>query len=126
MKRTRNLLIAAAAAAGLLTAAAPAANASTASPSPYVLPATGWTVPPGTGIGARSQPGVCGLGGNSDGQGGTAGVENVVCQGGGLVFVGPAVGQIASVIGPTIIGPAVVGSLVVSAGNGAGGPAIAP
>jgi hypothetical protein len=53
-------------------------------------------------------------------QGATAGTETKVCQGGGLVFVGPAVGQVATVIGPTVIGPAQV-SAVVSAGNvGAG------
>jgi hypothetical protein len=37
-------------------------------------------------------------------------------MGTGLSFVGPAVGQIATVIGPTIIGPAVIGNVVVSAG----------
>ena len=42
-------------------------------------------------------------------------------MGTGLSFVGPAVGQIATVIGPTIIGPAVIGNVVVSAGNGAAG-----
>jgi hypothetical protein len=42
-------------------------------------------------------------------------------MGTGLSFVGPAVGQIAAVIGPTIIGPAVIGNVVVSAGNGAAG-----
>jgi hypothetical protein len=53
-------------------------------------------------------------------QGATAGTESKVCQGGGLVFVGPAVGQVATVMGPTVIGPAQV-SAVVSAGNvGAG------
>jgi hypothetical protein len=40
-----------------------------------------------------------------------------ICVGSGLVFVAPAVGQIASVIGPTIIGPAVIGTLVNSAGS---------
>jgi hypothetical protein len=55
------------------------------------------------------------------GQGGTAGTENKICQGSGLVFVGPSVGQIATVIGPTIIGPAVIGTTVVSAGNVAAG-----
>jgi hypothetical protein len=40
-----------------------------------------------------------------------------VCQGTGLSFVGPAIGQIATVIGPTIIGPAVIGNVTVSAGS---------
>jgi hypothetical protein len=40
-----------------------------------------------------------------------------VCAG-GLSFVGPTIGQIASVIGPTIISPAVVGtSLIVASGS---------
>ncbi|MDB5064899.1 MAG: hypothetical protein JWM18_1333 [Chloroflexi bacterium] len=69
-----------------------------------------------------------GLAGGPDGcsnhsaeqQGATAGTEAKVCQGSGLSFVGPAVGQVATVIGPTVIGPAQV-SAVVSAGNvGAG------
>jgi hypothetical protein len=38
-------------------------------------------------------------------------------MGAGLSFVGPAIGQIATVTGPTIIGPAVIGTSVVSAGN---------
>jgi hypothetical protein len=46
--------------------------------------------------------------------------ESQHCLGAGLSFTGPAIGQIASVIGPTIISPTVVGaSIVVSAGNGA-------
>jgi hypothetical protein len=45
-----------------------------------------------------------------------------VCTGApGLTFIGPAIGQVASVIGPTIIGPSVIGNLVVAAGNGATG-----
>jgi hypothetical protein len=48
----------------------------------------------------------------------TGGTENQICQGGGgLVFVGPAVGQVATVVGPTIIGPSQVGTVVVSPGN---------
>jgi hypothetical protein len=40
-----------------------------------------------------------------------------VCAG-GLSFVGPTIGQIASVIGPTIISPAVVGtSVIVASGS---------
>jgi hypothetical protein len=43
--------------------------------------------------------------------------------GAGLSFTGPAIGQIATVIGPTIISPAVVGSpIVVSAGSGVAVP----
>ena len=52
-----------------------------------------------------------------EGQGATAGTENKICMGGGLVFIGPSVGQVATLIGPTVIGPAQIGSAVVSAGN---------
>jgi hypothetical protein len=44
-------------------------------------------------------------------------VAPAVCAG-GLSFVGPTIGQIASVIGPTIISPAVVGTpVIVAAGS---------
>jgi hypothetical protein len=56
---------------------------------------------------------------NLDGQGTTAGTSPQVCIGSGLSFIGPSIGQVATVIGPTTIGPAQVNS-VVSAGNGAG------
>lgn len=54
---------------------------------------------------------------NSEGQGATAGTENKICMGSGLVFIGPSVGQVAALIGPTVIGPAQIGNAVVSAGN---------
>lgn len=50
-------------------------------------------------------------------QGETAGTEAKVCLGAGLAFVGPAVGQVSSVVGPTIIGPGVVGQVIVSSGS---------
>jgi hypothetical protein len=56
-----------------------------------------------------------------EGQGATGGTTNHICQGSGLVFVGPALGQVAAVIGPTVIGPAVIGTTVVSAGDAAAG-----
>jgi hypothetical protein len=62
-------------------------------------------------------PGACSTASPFDGQGRVGGINNQVCMGAGLSFVGPAIGQVASVIGPTIIGPAVVGISVVSAGN---------
>ena len=52
-----------------------------------------------------------------EGQGGTGSSEQQICQGAGLVFVGPADAQIVSVIGPTIIGPTAVGNVAVSAGD---------
>jgi hypothetical protein len=39
-----------------------------------------------------------------------------VCQGAGLSFIGPAIGQVATVIGPTIIGPVANVNVAVSAG----------
>lgn len=54
---------------------------------------------------------------SNEGQGAPGGTENKICQGGGVVFVGPSVGQVATVIGPTIIGPSQVGTVVVSPGN---------
>jgi hypothetical protein len=54
--------------------------------------------------------------------GATGGTENRICQGSGLVFVGPQVGQIATVVGPTIIGPGFVGNAVSSAGSVVAGP----
>lgn len=52
------------------------------------------------------------------GQGSPGGNSHTICQGAGLIYIGPAVGQIATVIGPTVIGPAVIGASNVSAGNG--------
>jgi hypothetical protein len=53
--------------------------------------------------------------------GATAGTANSVCQGSGLSFIGPSVGQVAAVMGPTIIGPSDIGTVVVSAGDVAAG-----
>ena len=66
--------------------------------------------------GAPSGPETC-SNRNSEGQGATAGTENKICMGSGLVFIGPSVGQVAALIGPTVIGPAQIGNAVVSAGN---------
>jgi hypothetical protein len=95
-----------------LAAGAPAASAST----PFTVPAFG--VPDAAAAGLSGIAGACSTVSPHSGQGATAGTSVQVCMGPGLSFVGPAVGQIATVIGPTIIGPAVVGSSVVSAGNG--------
>ena len=65
---------------------------------------------------AELDPGSCGDT-TSWGQGDVGGGGSVVCQGSGLVFVAPSVGQIATVVGPTIIGPSEVGTIVVSPGN---------
>src|SRR6266513_3132805 len=55
-----------------------------------------------------------------DGQGATGGTNNEVCQGSGVIVLGPQVGQVATVIGPTIIGPSTVGVVNTSAGGIAG------
>jgi hypothetical protein len=61
---------------------------------------------------------VCSTPTADENQGNVAGTNNQICQGGGgLVFVAPAVGQVATVVGPTIIGPSQVGTVVVSPGN---------
>jgi hypothetical protein len=94
-----------------LAAGVPAANAST----PFTAPGVG-----NAGAGLAGVAGACSTVSPHSGQGATAGTASQVCMGSGLSFVGPAIGQVATVIGPTIIGPAVIGSVVVAAGNGAG------
>jgi hypothetical protein len=76
---------------------------------------------PVAGAGALVGPGSpCGTDTPSQ-QGATAGTSNTVCQGSGLSFIGPSVGQVATVIGPTVIGPATIGNAIVSAGDVAAG-----
>jgi hypothetical protein len=119
----RRVSFAALIATGALIVGAPAARASTfpAGTIPVGVSgiAGGVTLPVG-GNGALAS-GLCG--GTStagQGQGGTGGATSQHCLGAGLSFTGPAIGQIATVIGPTIISPAVVGTaIVVSGGNGA-------
>jgi hypothetical protein len=68
----------------------------------------------GIGVGVPSN----GLGASPCGTGVAGGMGSpaapAVCAG-GLSFVGPTIGQIASVIGPTIISPAVVGNTIIVA-----------
>ena len=60
-----------------------------------------------------------GGGGCDDGQSlqGTAGTINKTCQGSGLSFIGPSIGQLASMMGPTVIGPAIVTGVNEAAGS---------
>ena len=114
MKRLRSHLVGALATTAAVAAGAPAASASTLSSgafAPY----------PGGAIGGNVVPGAC-VTAPAEGQGRTGGNDIEVCMGTGLAFVGPASGQVATVIGPTIISPAVVGGTIVSAGNVAVGP----
>jgi hypothetical protein len=112
MRHIRKHLAVAIAAIGVLAVAAPGASA---------VGFTGFPVPAGglapSPIGGNAgAPAPCGRA-TANGQGSTGTADPQVCQGAGLVFVGPSTGQIATVIGPTIIGPAVIGSSVVSAGH---------
>jgi hypothetical protein len=59
--------------------------------------------------------------GPADGNPGTSPIQ--ICQGvGGLNFVGPTIGQLGTIIGPTTIGPAVIGVTAAAAGNVGAGP----
>jgi hypothetical protein len=115
----RRALLAALAVTAALVIGAPAAGASTlparSVPASFLgTPVGGATVPGLAGVTVPSS--TCGTA-TVDGQGRTGGTASEVCTGAGLTFVGPAIGQIASVMGPTIIGPAVIGTSVQSAGN---------
>ena len=62
----------------------------------------------------------CGDNNKPQQQGGTGTNENKTCANQGLVFNGPAIGNLAAVIGSTIIGPANVGDSITAAGNAIG------
>jgi hypothetical protein len=113
MKRIRVAFVPMLAVTLVLAFGVPAASASL-----YTVPASGGGN--GGGAGSLGPAGPCSTVSPHSGLGATAGTATQVCMGAGLAFVGPQIGQIATVIGPTIIGPAVVGSVVVSAGNGVG------
>jgi hypothetical protein len=123
MTSIRRTTAAALAASAALSVGVPAASArSAATPAgpltSQLLPGFGgW---PGGANGSASISGACGTSTGPHGQGATGGTAAQICSGagGGLSFVGPAIGQVATVIGPTIIGPGVIGNVVVSAGNG--------
>jgi hypothetical protein len=50
------------------------------------------------------------------GVGTAGGTTNEVCGSGGLIFIGPSIGQISTVVGPTIIGSTVLAPVTVSSG----------
>jgi hypothetical protein len=121
MKRLRSHFVGALAAAAALAAGPPAAGASTASSGEFPV-ATGFAPYPDAAIGGNVIPGACGNAVAGENQGRTGGNDIEACVGAGLSFIGPSIGQIATVIGPTTISPAVVGGSIVSAGNVAVGP----
>jgi hypothetical protein len=118
----RRVSFAALVATGALIVGAPAAGASTfpARTIPTELDGVSGVTVPG---GGNSAVGLGACGGTStagQGQNNTGGTTSLHCLGSGLSFTGPAIGQIATVIGPTITSPAVVGAaIVVSGGDGA-------
>ena len=123
MMSKRRAMISSLAATAALGISAPAASATTTAGLPAFSGLGGPFAAPGAAsLGSIvSAPGPCGRSLTQIGQGDTAGTVGDVCMGPGLSFIGPAVGQVATVIGPTVIGPAVVTNVVVAAGNGAAG-----
>jgi hypothetical protein len=128
MRFIRRHLLAVAATMGLFAVAAPVSGASAFS-WPAGWPSVGTPVAwsgAGTPVGAPvlntlgGQAGSYGCGSNTPaGNGPAGGTINQAC-GGVLTFIGPSVGQISSVIGPTIIGSTVLAPVTVSAGPVAG------
>ena len=111
----RRTPVAAALAVAALAVGAPAAGASTW-PVSAGLPSIPAALPlPGNAAGP------CGTVAQQ-GQGRVSGNEASVCQGSGLSFVGPSVGQVATVMGPTILSPGYAGTVIVTTGNIAIGP----
>jgi hypothetical protein len=101
--RTRRAAVVVAIAGLSVCAPAVSANAE-ASASP---------TPPDLGVAALDGGGPANCSSDSmDGVGKSGSIDNKICQGGGLVFVGPS-----TVIGPTIIGPTYFGAPVPFAGG---------
>jgi hypothetical protein len=128
----RRAVVSALAVSAALSVGAPAATASplnmpnfTFPTASFPIPAGGFSFPAvaaGPGGTASGDGGVCGSSSASQGNGSVAGATAQVCPGpGGLSYIGPAIGQISSIVGPTIIGPSVGVSVIQSAGNVGGG-----
>jgi hypothetical protein len=126
----RRILPAALAVGALLGATAPGASASTLPTPTFGLP-TGAFPPPGyawssppldgnAGAVGSGSGGICGSSSATQGGigGSTAGGTTAqVCLGpGALSFVGPSIGEVSSIVGPTIIGPANNVNVIQSAG----------
>lgn len=109
------VLIIAAASIGLGVGIAPAA-ASTLSPGLVGVPVFG-VLPVGVATPTLQGVAPCGLATGPHGVGATAGTTNQVCTGAGPTFIGPSLGQISSVNGPTIGAGVVIGTQVTSGGG---------
>jgi hypothetical protein len=126
----RRILPAALAIAAVLGATAPGASASSLPTPAFGWPAGGspsptyaWNFPPldaNAGAVGSGSGGICGSSSATQGGigGSTAGGTTAqVCLGpGALSFVGPAIGEVSSIVGPTIIGPASNINVIQSAG----------
>lgn len=73
-----------------------------------------------TGIGGQAGPQLCGS--NAPAGTGYAGGTTAQNCGTALSFIGPAIGEVASTIGPTIIGPGIVGNTITVSAGPVGGP----
>ena len=117
LNRTRRGAVATALAGLSICASAAGANAQVLTGTPAVQAPINGSASSGACTHDRHNTGGFGFGG--DGQGRTGGTEDVQCQGAGLQFIGPAIGQVASVMGPTIIGSNVNAPVQTSAGSSA-------
>jgi hypothetical protein len=126
----RRVVVSALAVGAALSVGVPAASASTLPTPAFTFPTAGFQLPtafsfPTAAAGggtAAGNAGPCGSTSASQGNGSVAGATAQTCLGaGGLSFVGPAIGQISSIVGPTIMGPAVGVTVIQSAGNVGGG-----
>jgi hypothetical protein len=123
MTSIRRRLGTAVAVVAVLAVGAPVATASaqiplTGAPGAWFPGAAGTG---GTTVGPQNFPmGPCATGTGMEDQGRAGGSNNQACLGAGLAFQGPQIGQVASVIGPTMIGPNIGVTSVVAAGNASG------
>ena len=109
-KAIRGRLLAVAAATGAVALAAPVSGANAQVPVGFPLPGTGGAAIGGNQIGTAG----C-VGTNRPSFGGNNGSTSAQTCGALLAFTGPQIGQISSVVGPTIIGSPLT-NVTVSAG----------
>jgi hypothetical protein len=114
MRLIRRHLLAVAAATCLCAVAAPVSSASAVTWPGSFASAFPGTLPSGNAVGGQTGSYGCGTNAPS-GNGPAGGTATQVC-GSTLAFIGPSIGQVASIVGPTIIGATVLGPVTVSAG----------